>query len=62
MKEEGIICGNMFNPSPKMGTNGLFVTTHLDQKEPMEVGHLPTHVPSIMFNNANGEKENMSTM
>jgi hypothetical protein len=33
MKKHGIFCGNMFNLSPKMGTNVLFVATHLGQKE-----------------------------
>jgi hypothetical protein len=33
LKKQGNFCGHIFNLSLKMGTNALFIVTHLDQKE-----------------------------
>jgi hypothetical protein len=44
-----------------MGINVLFVVPHWTRKN-MAIGHLPTHLPSAMFNNVDGGREEMSTM
>jgi hypothetical protein len=31
-------------------------------RKDMAIGHLPTHLPSTMFNNFDGGREEMSTM
>jgi hypothetical protein len=44
-----------------VGTNALFVATHVGQKG-VAIGHLFTYVPSTMFNNVDGDKEEKFTM
>jgi hypothetical protein len=60
-KKQGNSYGPNFKPSLKWGLM-FYLLLPIWTRKNMAIGHLPTHLPSTMFNNFDGGREEMSTM